>query len=125
MKARQNDAENEDILGVGWGESHLSTTGSMKSFELKYRQTAMQILSYPISSLICISWDENSYFFSHEKLLYFLNPGTLSTHVASTAVITADLRTPEVVVDGAAQGTPKRDLQGGNMASGLQSGLKR
>lgn len=32
--------------------------------------------------------------------------------MASTAVMTAELRTPEVVVDGAAQGTPKkRDLQ--------------
>lgn len=66
------------------------------------------------------------FFFSLEKPLYLLNCGTLSTHMDCTAVTAAELPTTEAAVDGAAQGSPKkRYLQGANVASGLQTGLKR
>lgn len=112
----------------GGGGSHLTTTESIKSFELKYRQIAMQIFILPhlFPYLYQLGWKFLLFFSRETTLLYLLNPGTLSTHVASTAVTTAELHTLEVVVDRAAQGTPmKRDLQGANMASGLQTDLKR
>lgn len=64
-------------------------------------------------------------FFAHKKLLYLLNPGILSAHIASTAGTTAELQTPVVVVKWVSWGAAKKgDLQGATMASGLQTSLK-
>lgn len=103
----------------GRGETNLNITESTKISELKYRQITTS-LSLFLSVGMTIAA-----FFPHKKLLYLLNPGILSAHIASTAGTTAELQTPVVVVKWVSWGAAKKgDLQGATMASGLQTSLK-
>lgn len=80
----------------------MNTTESMKDLELKYMPMATQIFIVPL--LFPYFYESGLIFFPRGTTL---SPNHWHTDMASREVTAPELCTTEIVVDGAAHGTPQ------------------